>query len=97
VGSRWEALARESFRDDLEWQQRSLTISALNYGAFKSISERLNAWKDQHHILVSRWQVMLAELRSTERTEFSMYSVALRGLLDLAQSTTFNADGNDTV
>ena len=42
---------------------------------------------EQHKDLVVRWTQTLTEFKATEDAEFSMYSVALRELLDLAQST----------
>jgi glutamate dehydrogenase len=29
VENNWQALAREAFRDDIDWQQRAITISVL--------------------------------------------------------------------
>jgi glutamate dehydrogenase len=87
--SHWQALARESFREDLDWQQRSITAGLLSGGTGKEpISERIAAWKQQHAELVGRWQVMLTELKATKDPEFPMYSVALRELLDIAQAST---------
>jgi glutamate dehydrogenase len=84
----WQALAREAFREDLDWQQRALTVGLLKIqGAPKDIPSRVEQWMDQHEELVKRWQQMLTEFKATEDAEFSMYSVALRELLDLAQST----------
>jgi len=84
----WQALAREAFREDLDWQQRALTVGLLkSKGANKDIEKRIGAWMDQHEELVTRWQHTLTEFKATEDAEFSMYSVALRELLDLAQST----------
>jgi len=37
--------------------------------------------------LIERWRNMLAELRGVREPEYAMFSVALRELLDLAQST----------
>jgi glutamate dehydrogenase len=32
VENNWQALAREAFRDDVDWQQRAITISVLQQG-----------------------------------------------------------------
>jgi glutamate dehydrogenase len=37
--------------------------------------------------MIDRWKAMLAELKSAREPEYAMFSVALRELLDLAQST----------
>ncbi|KZZ72860.1 NAD-glutamate dehydrogenase [Oleiphilus sp. HI0130] len=85
----WQALAREAFREDLDWQQRALTVGLLNMkGSPKDMQKRIDSWMEQHSDLVSRWQQTLTELKATDDAEYAMYSVALRELLDLAQSTT---------
>jgi len=84
--SHWEALARESFREDLDWQQRLLTSSVLRYEAADP-QKRLETWLKRNKPLVDRWQGMLAELRAAREPEYAMFSVALRDLLDLAQSS----------
>ena len=38
--------------------------------------------------MVRRWDVMVEDLKSGQR-EFVMYVIAIRGLLDLAQSSMF--------
>ncbi|TVP54972.1 MAG: NAD-glutamate dehydrogenase, partial [Halomonadaceae bacterium] len=86
--SHWQAMARESFREDLSWQQRALTTAVLGRQQNgESIAHCLALWQQQHQGLVDRWHSMLAELRAQPEPEFPMFSVALRELLDLAQST----------
>ncbi len=89
VNSHWQALAREAFRDDMDWQLRSLTVSVLSSEETTDMpmGELMSQWKTAHPNLVSRWQRMLDELRASERVEYAMYSVALRELLDLAQAS----------
>lgn len=90
----WQALAREAFREDLDWQQRALTVGILKLkGGARNIEKRIDGWVEQHEDLVTRWQQMLTEFKATEDAEFSMYSVALRELLDLAQSTVHASQG----
>ncbi|TWC42836.1 glutamate dehydrogenase (NAD) [Pseudomonas sp. SJZ079] len=87
VESNWQALAREAFRDDLDWQQRAITVSVLQMaGGPEQIEERVGVWLEQHRPLVERWKVMLAELRASTGTDYAMYAVANRELMDLAQS-----------
>jgi len=89
----WQALAREAFREDLDWQQRALTVGLLKFKSSpKDIEKRVDEWMVQHEDLVVRWKQMLTEFKATEDAEFSMYSVALRELLDLAQSTVHASD-----
>ncbi|MBU6952978.1 NAD-glutamate dehydrogenase [Hahella sp. HN01] len=85
----WQALARESFREDLDWQQRALTVGILRMtDAPEDIDQRIDAWSECNTDLIERWRGMLTELKATKDPEFPMYSVALRELLDLAQSTS---------
>ncbi|CAD5109793.1 NAD-glutamate dehydrogenase [Zestomonas carbonaria] len=87
VDNNWQALAREGFRDELDWQQRAITISVLQMAdGPAAIEERLESWLEQHKPLVERWRLMLNELRATSGTDYAMYAVANRELLDLAQS-----------
>ena len=84
----WEALARETMRDDLDWQQRSLTVGILNgQQADESLAQTIDRWEGDHASLIERWQSMLGELRAADSVEFPMVSVALRELLDLAQAS----------
>jgi glutamate dehydrogenase len=87
--SHWQALAREGFRDDMDWQLRSLTVSVLNTAESNDMpmAELMEHWKEAHPNLVMRWQKMLHELRASDKIEYAMYSVALRELLDLAQAS----------
>lgn len=84
----WQALAREAFREDLDWQQRALTVGLLKLKSeSQTIEDQVDGWMEQHSDLIDRWKQMLTEFKASEDAEFSMYSVALRELLDLAQST----------
>ncbi|CAM3968442.1 NAD-glutamate dehydrogenase [Ectopseudomonas alcaliphila] len=87
VENNWQSLAREAFRDDLDWQQRAITVSVLQMAdGPQEIEARVALWLDQHQRLVDRWKAMLAELRSATGTDYAMYAVANRELMDLAQS-----------
>ncbi|MCV6589406.1 MAG: NAD-glutamate dehydrogenase [Marinobacterium sp.] len=87
VDNYWQALAREAFRDDLEWQQQVLTAHMLRFsegaGADFPVTER---WLEQAQPLISRWRKMLDELQHAERQEYAMYTVAVRELFDLANA-----------
>ena len=86
----WQAMARESYRDDLEWQLRTLTVGAMRHICEKGdVAGCIDRWMDQQSLLVARWRAMLAELHATDIHEFAMYSVAIRELLDLAQSSKY--------
>ncbi|WP_158177801.1 NAD-glutamate dehydrogenase [Pseudomonas viridiflava] len=87
VENNWQALAREAFRDDIDWQQRAITVSVLQMPDGPSdVEERLALWLEQHALMVERWRAMLVELRAASGTDYAMYAVANRELLDLAMS-----------
>ena len=87
VESNWQALAREAFRDDLDWQQRALTVAVLQMSdAPTALEARVALWLEQHQVSIERWRAMLAELRAAPATDYAMYAVANRELMDLVQS-----------
>ncbi|MBV1873721.1 MAG: NAD-glutamate dehydrogenase, partial [Gammaproteobacteria bacterium] len=90
ISNHWQALAREAYRDDLDWQQRALTIAVLQTDSPPGITleERLVQWRSCYQALLNRWDAMISELKSGNAQEFAMYAVALRELLDLAQSSS---------
>ena len=87
VENNWQALAREAFRDDVDWQQRAITISVLQQGdGTQDVETRLSLWMAQHESMIERWRAMLVEIRAASGTDYAMYAVANRELLDLALS-----------
>ncbi|MBW0236293.1 NAD-glutamate dehydrogenase [Pseudomonas sp. D1HM] len=87
VENNWQALAREAFRDDIDWQQRAITVSVLQMAdAPDDIEARLALWLEQNQVMVERWRAMLVDLRAAGGTDYAMYAVANRELLDLAMS-----------
>lgn len=84
----WQALARDTYLEDLEWQQRSLAVGALKHLCEKGDSEAcLRRWMDEQDALVTRWRETLTQLHATQNPDFAMFAVANRELLDLAQSS----------
>lgn len=85
--SHWQSLARESMRDDLEWQQLRISKNILvQVKEGVDISDAFVEWHSSHHILSERWQRMADAMLAVNHPEFSMCQVALRELLDLSQS-----------
>lgn len=88
VNNNWDALARAACRDDVDRQQRSLTESVLQYCLITPDAETaLNTWEADMQMLVDRWRQMIIDLRTSTSEDFTMYAVALRELLDLAQAS----------
>ena len=95
IENHWQALAREAYRDDLDWQQRTLTVGVLQLGSgADSVEQRVADWAAHHEPMINRWKSLISEFHSMEVKEFSMYGVALRELMDLAQ-TTLHSDSGD--
>ncbi len=89
VDNHWQALARAAFREELDWQQRSLTMSMLKSSDEKQEGmEVLEAWLEANSAYVDRWLVMLSDFRTTKTHEFAKFSVALRELMLLNHKCT---------
>jgi glutamate dehydrogenase len=87
VDNFWQAMARETYMNDLEAQLRSLSISLIRFVTDdEQIPQVIEEWSKQHEVLIGRWKTMVNELQSVSGTDFAMFSVALRDLLDLAQA-----------
>jgi len=94
VDTEWQALARDTYLEDLEWQQRTLAIGALRHlDEDRDMSSAMERWQAHEALLVQRWYQMLTELQAVPTPDFAMLAVANRELLDLAQSTARATDG----
>ncbi len=90
VENYWQAMARETYLDDLEVQMRTITVAILQIKpANWSLDQALAAWSVQHSILIARWKSMMNDLQSSSGADFAMFSVAIRELLDLAQASKY--------
>lgn len=89
VSNQWEALARATFRDDLDRQQRNLTVSIMHNKAahLEDPAHLIDDWFGKNRLLVSRWEYFATELKNAMDVDFTMFAVALRELLDLAQAS----------
>lgn len=92
----WEALSREALRDDLDWQQRRLTIAILRHeemGTLEDIAKLIDIWVDKYQLLIDRWRHLLADLRASASLNITMFFAAIRELLDLTQTSAQAANG----
>lgn len=86
----WQSLARESLRDDLEWQQRQLTqnmLGSIDACNADDVQYKVDDWLGQQEILTARWKHMIGELNTHNDGDISMLSIAIRELSDLSQAT----------
>ncbi|WP_404340237.1 NAD-glutamate dehydrogenase [Pseudoalteromonas mariniglutinosa] len=88
VANHWQALARASYREELDWQQRTLSAVVLNSFAADSdnIDEQIDQWMDSQTLLLQRWQQMLSEFKTSQSHDFAKFSVALRELMLLSHN-----------
>jgi glutamate dehydrogenase len=87
VSNHWQALARASFREELDWQQRSLTSVILrcdNSNKIECIDEMIDSWIEANKSALERWSQILAEFKAGHTHEFAKFSVALRELMLLS-------------
>lgn len=87
VESRWTILAKAAYKGDLDLIQRQLTIGVLHLDVkSKSITARITAWFDKYGPLIERWKSIITEMRGAEVKDFEIFSVAIRGLSELARA-----------
>ncbi|WP_319784154.1 NAD-glutamate dehydrogenase [Oceanisphaera sp. IT1-181] len=81
VSNHWQAQARSAFREDLDYQQRSLTAVVLKHcNASDECANMLAQWLDEHEQALNRWRHLLADFKASSSHEFAQFSVALREL-----------------
>lgn len=85
VNNHWQALARASYREELDWQQRALTTVLLNSSPKSADAEEiLKKWMESNQTLLDRWYHMMSEFKTSSTHEFAKFSVALRELMLLS-------------
>lgn len=81
VSNHWQVLARAAYREDLEWQQRTLTAVALEgFESGADLNGTLDDWLNGHEGEIKRWLHMLSDFKTSTSHEFAKFSVALREL-----------------
>ncbi|KAA0875761.1 NAD-glutamate dehydrogenase [Nitrincola tapanii] len=89
VDTYWQALARDAFRDDLDWQQRALMTTLLRYPEEQPIQHQIDQWVAQNQPLLERWDRVLVDLKNAKNQDYAMYTVAVRELFDLARTCIY--------
>lgn len=85
VENHWDALARAALRDDLDWQQKHLTLNVLQMPPENTTLALINEWSRKNQLLLERWESMLADLRRSSTPNFIIFFVAVRELMDLGK------------
>jgi len=90
VTNYWQALAKETYLDDLDWQQRALTCNVVAWVARRgSARSQVRQWAGKHEKVLRRTSSMMNHLQTESQPDYAMFAVALRELLNLAQATAF--------
>lgn len=85
VLNHWQAMARAAYREELDWQQRSLTTVILKWDRQGDNADDILArWIAEHEHLLARWYHMMDEFKTSTNHEFAKFSVALRELMLLS-------------
>ncbi|AZT85585.1 NAD-glutamate dehydrogenase [Marinobacter sp. NP-4(2019)] len=83
ANNHWQALARNSYRDDLDAQQRTLTLSALrHHGADETPATVVESWTEKYAPFVRRWQSLLGNIQSHPVTDCAIFTVAMNVLFE---------------
>ncbi|WP_026374885.1 NAD-glutamate dehydrogenase [Aestuariibacter salexigens] len=85
VSNHWQALARASYREELDWQQRSIAGALIHRSSGKASAEEILAeWMESNKYSLERWYHMMSEFKTSATHEFAKFSVALRELMLLS-------------
>ncbi|BBB25836.1 NAD-glutamate dehydrogenase [Amphritea japonica] len=81
----WQALAKNSYRIELDNQHRALTLKVLQSGEPESsVEQRLEHWQQNKSVQLERWHDTLREIQNTKLIDCAIFSVALSVLLELS-------------
>lgn len=87
VANHWQALARASYREELDWQQRAIASVVIRSSSKKGdAGEIVTKWIEEHHDILERWRHILSEFKTSQNHEFAKFSVALRELMLLSHN-----------
>ena len=86
VENYWQAMARESFIDDIDKVLRVMTVGLLRLaGKEYQYEEALQLWMQEYPVVVGRWRGIAHDLQTSQAPDFAMFSVAMRELTELAE------------
>lgn len=86
--SRWQAIARETMQDDLNWQQVAITLGIVGEKSRKSADKLISEWRTLHADQINRWQGLQRSMRSASANDSAVFTVGIRELLDIAQASS---------
>jgi len=80
---RWQRLAREALREDLQHQHRLMTIEALRLPAVEDPDRCVQDWLQSQRGTAERLRLFVADLKAAAAPSFAMLSAAMRELRGL--------------
>lgn len=84
VENYWQALARESFLDELEKQMRNLVSAVISTDPQADASTQLDQWEQARKDAISRWRRFIDDMRASKSSDFAMFSVATKELMAMS-------------
>lgn len=82
----WDALAKAALRDDVDREQRQLTVNYVK-AKVETPDLDIDAWLASYPLQISRWQSVLLEIRGSGSAEFVKFAVIVRELIALTETT----------
>jgi len=87
VENYWQAMARESFIDDIDKSLRIMSVALLKLkGNEYQTEEAMQLWMQKSMVQVTRWRNLANELQNSVTPDFAMFSVAMRELSDMVDA-----------
>lgn len=87
IETQWDELARSVLLDDLDFQQRILTLNVLEHRKkSQSLEEAFADWQETYARVYNRWSGFLTDVLASQHSGFIMYSVVMKELYDLARA-----------
>lgn len=89
VANIWHSKVRDVFRDDVDRQLCILTQSVLQFDgdAPEKPEDKVSYWLAAQSKQLERWQQIQRALREQEQGDISMFTVAIRELVEFSRST----------
>ncbi len=86
----WDTLGRVVLLDDLDIQQRRLTVIILQCVVDEQGDNKtcLEQWENDNPLFIKRWKTFLADLRSTSELKLMMFSVVVRELVSMVEASS---------
>ena len=89
IESQWDELARSVLLDDIDYQQRVLSINVLEHhpkDKKQSVDKTFDLWSEKYPSICNRWKNFLGDVLASQGAGYIMYSVIIRELYDLARA-----------